>query len=133
MGLDINNLPQKALSIRQPWAWLIVNGFKDVENRTWKTKYRGPVLVHASKKIDKHAYEWVEWKFGGSIKIPAPEQLDCGGIVGLTTIVDCIEEFSDSRWHALGACGFILKESKPLPFMPCNGRLGFFSIKYNSK
>jgi hypothetical protein len=34
--------PQKAISIRQPWAWLIVNSFKDVENRSWKTKYRGP-------------------------------------------------------------------------------------------
>ncbi|WP_245839042.1 ASCH domain-containing protein [Yersinia kristensenii] len=38
----------KALSIRQPWAWLIVNGYKDIENRTWNTKCRGPVLIHAS-------------------------------------------------------------------------------------
>lgn len=38
----------KAISIRQPWAWLIVNGFKDIENRSWRTKYRGPVLIHAS-------------------------------------------------------------------------------------
>jgi hypothetical protein len=52
--------PQKAISIRQPWAWLIVNGFKDVENRSWKTKYRGPVLVHAGRKIEKYAYEWVQ-------------------------------------------------------------------------
>ncbi|WP_229215634.1 ASCH domain-containing protein [Duganella sp. CY15W] len=39
----------KALSIRQPWAWLIVNGYKDIENRSWSTNVRGKVLVHASK------------------------------------------------------------------------------------
>ena len=42
----------KALSIKQPWAWLIVNGYKDIENRTWKTNYRGTFLVHASKGFD---------------------------------------------------------------------------------
>ena len=41
--------PLKALSIRQPWAWLIVNGFKDVENRNWRTHWRGRLLIHASK------------------------------------------------------------------------------------
>jgi len=44
----------KALSIKQPWAYLIANGIKDVENRTWQTKYRGWVLIHASAKSDKH-------------------------------------------------------------------------------
>lgn len=46
----------KALSIRQPWAWLIVNGFKDIENRSWDTKYRGLVLIHASKGMTKDQY-----------------------------------------------------------------------------
>ena len=42
----------KALSVRQPWAELIVAGLKDVENRTWRTDYRGPVLIHAGMKIE---------------------------------------------------------------------------------
>ena len=43
----------KALSIKQPWASLIAKGIKDVENRTWKTKFRGKVYIHASsKKVD---------------------------------------------------------------------------------
>jgi|ERR1039458_8111645 hypothetical protein len=37
----------KAISIRQPWAWLIVNGYKDVENRIWAANVRGRVLIHA--------------------------------------------------------------------------------------
>jgi hypothetical protein len=38
------------LSIRQPWAWLIVNGHKDVENRSWHTDFRGRVYVQAGVK-----------------------------------------------------------------------------------
>ena len=38
----------KALSIQQPWAWLIVNGFKRVENRRWKTGYKGPLAITSS-------------------------------------------------------------------------------------
>jgi hypothetical protein len=43
----------KILSIRQPWAYLITRGSKNIENRGWPTNYRGPVLIHASLKIDK--------------------------------------------------------------------------------
>ncbi len=40
----------KAISIKQPWASLIIEGIKDIENRTWKTSFRGTVLVHATAK-----------------------------------------------------------------------------------
>jgi hypothetical protein len=49
----------KALSVRQPWAWLIVNNYKPYENRTWSTKVRGPILIHASNAFDKAGYTWV--------------------------------------------------------------------------
>mgnify|MGYP002359850962 FL=1 len=42
----------KALSIRQPWAGLIIHGYKDIENRDWPTRYRGPLLVHAPLPLD---------------------------------------------------------------------------------
>ena len=45
----------KALSIRQPWAWLIVAGYKDVENRTWATDFRGRIYVHAGQRYDNQA------------------------------------------------------------------------------
>lgn len=126
----METLPQKAISIRQPWAWLIVNSIKNVENRNWRTHYRGPVLVHAGKKIDKEAYEYVADKFSNSINISPPTELETGGIVGVTSIVDCLEEYSDYRWHVLGAYGFLLKGSRPLPFMPCKGKLSFFKVDY---
>ena len=42
----------RALSLRQPWPWAILTLGKDVENRTWKTNFRGRVMLHASKKYD---------------------------------------------------------------------------------
>jgi len=49
----------RALSVWQPWAWLIVRGYKDIENRTWQTGYRGTILIHAPKKFDYDGYNWI--------------------------------------------------------------------------
>ena len=49
----------KAISLKQPWADLIVNGIKDIENRTWKTSYRGKLFIHASKSFDRKGYLWI--------------------------------------------------------------------------
>ena len=132
--VDVNSLKtwlskrntQKAISIRQPWAWLIVNGYKDIENRTWQTKYTGKILIHASKKIDYKAYEWVKNKF--DIKIPNPKDLLVGGIVGKVNVVNCTT-ISSSKWF-IGPYGFVLDYPETLPFMPCKGKLGLFNIDY---
>lgn len=114
-----------ALSIQQPWAWLIVNGYKDVENRSWPTNVRGVVGIHAGKKFDREGYEYVLDCFP-QINLPRPDEFERGGIVGRTKITDCVED-SDSPWF-FGPHGFVLDQlaSKPLPFVPCRGKLGFF-------
>lgn len=131
----------KALSIRQPWAWLICRPdlnnvlarraaeergeLKDVENRDWATTYRGGFFIHASKTIDEDAYEWVRARFP-KIEIPPPEQLECGGVVGRAIISDCVREHP-SRWF-MGEYGFVLVAAEPLPLHPCSGALGFFEV-----
>ena len=47
----------KVITIKQPWASLIVEGYKEYEFRTWNTKYRGDILIHAGKSVDKKAME----------------------------------------------------------------------------
>lgn len=119
-----------ALSIRQPWAWHILNSGKDVENRDWPTKFRGRVLIHASKSCTRAEYEdgndplW--FKGGPTIELPPLEQLQRGGIVGSVEIVDCVAAY-DSPWFA-GRFGFILRNPIQLPFVPFKGRLGFFNV-----
>lgn len=124
-----------ALSIRQPWAWLIVHAGKDIENRTWRTKFRGRVLIHAAKGCTLDEYldaadfardaitpEYREKQ--DKLMLPALRTIERGGIVGEAEIVDCVS-VSDSPWF-IGEWGFVLRKAKPLPFVPCKGALGFF-------
>jgi hypothetical protein len=119
-----------ALSIRQPWAWLILHGGKDVENRTWPASYYGPLLIHAGKGMTQAEYEFCKASVGArfpSIKLPLPSQLPRGGIVGRVKMVECVRE-SDSPWWESGCWAFILRDPKPLPFFPCKGSLKFFNV-----
>ncbi len=122
-----------AISIRQPWAYLIVQGFKDIENRDWPTKFRGRVLVHASKGMTRGDYEACALFCSGlpegalppDFSFPAFDELPRGGIVGEVKIVDCVSA-SDSPWF-MGQYGFVLKDARPSLLTPCKGALGFFS------
>lgn len=128
---DLPGTRVSALSIRQPWAWLIVHGHKDLENRTWPTTFRGELLVHASKTMSRRYYEQTcEDLFRMGILpdgTPAFEALDLGGFVGTTRIVDCQLEHP-SAWKQEGSYGFVLRDSQPMPFVPYVGRLGFFNV-----
>lgn len=73
----------KVLTIKQPWATLIMQGYKRFEFRSWQTKYRGDLLIHAGKGIDKEAIKRLE-KY-------LPEELPTGKILGKVTLVDCIK------------------------------------------
>lgn len=113
-----------ALSIRQPWAWLIVSGYKNLENRNKLKNFRGPFLIHAGKRYDK---DW-QHKLGFHLNIFSDETSFLrGGIVGIATITDSITE-SDSPWFT-GTNAFVIENPKPLPFIPCEGQLGFFYPK----
>lgn len=128
----------KALSIRQPWAWLILYAGKDIENRTWSTRFRGPVLIHAGKSPDYAAIDLI-----GAGLHPVTGQADAavagrfmaayrdngnviaaGGIVGRVVIDGCVEQH-DSPWFQ-GPFGFVLRDPEPVVFAPCSGQLGFF-------
>ena len=121
----------KALSIRQPWAWLILNAGKDIENRDWPTSFRGPFLIHASKGMTRDEYDNGIWTLTDIRPdhvhaLPPFEKLERGGIVGMATIVGCVRK-SESPWF-FGEYGFELRDVMPLPFTPYKGALGFFDV-----
>lgn len=117
----------KALSIRNPWAWLILHGGKDIENRTWATKHRGQFLIHASKGMTRREYVDV-FKYAAERRASVPpfDQLQRGGIIGAVDLVDCVKE-SASPWY-MGEVAFVLANPRPLPFIECGGALGFFNV-----
>lgn len=112
-----------ALSIRQPWAWLIVHGHKPIENRDWPTRVRGLVGIHASLRFDRDGYSWVRYTFP-AIALPPPTGFELGGIVGRAELVDCVTAHP-SPWF-VGEYGFVFAGAEPLPFRRCRGALGFF-------
>lgn len=113
----------KAISVKQPWAWAFFEQGKDIENRTWRTKFRGPVLIHASKKYDKNAPKQLieAWKKDLS------DQAMCGGIIGSVEIYDCVDK-SDSKWFS-GPYGFKVRNPNFMRFIPMKGKLSFFEVK----
>lgn len=77
----------KALTIKEPWATLIIEGYKEYEFRSWKTNYRGKILIHAGKSLEKEQYK----KFK-NYNI----ECSCGEIIGEAYLTECIkvtEEF----------------------------------------
>ena len=116
------------LSIRQPWAWLIVQGYKDVENRTWRTNVRGDFLVHAGCIFDEKGYDWVGTEM--EIVLPGIDTFDRGGVIGAVEIVDCVRNYA-SPWFT-GPYAFVLRNPRPLPFVPMRGKPGFFESVFAS-
>jgi hypothetical protein len=131
------NIP--AISIRQPWAWFIVNGWKDIENRTWPLpqKYIGQrVYIHAGKHFDPEEIVEIfeDVKAEGLKKEGAPHvslnslKAQCGGIVGTAIFSGCVQD-SQSPWASPepGTFHWQIAEASPVDFIPCLGKLSFFT------
>lgn len=71
----------KVITIKQPFATLIAEGLKEYEFRTWRIHYRGDVLIHAGKGVDKDSMKRYEYL---NLEYPS------GCIIAKTTITDCI-------------------------------------------
>lgn len=129
----------KALSVRAPWWWFILHAGKDIENRDWPTRFRGRVLIHASKWWsksgvieDSHDAVDMQRQWGphpdNPAEIPWIQMRALGGhIVGSVEIVDCVSH-STSPWFQ-GKYGFVLRN--PAVFdvpWAVKGALGFFEV-----
>jgi hypothetical protein len=126
MGVD----GVRVLTIRQPWAWAIICGGKDVENRSWPTKHRGPLLIHAGSRFESDGYEFVKQLAAGPV--PPAREFVAGAIIGLVDLVDC-REVSDSRWAVDGQWQWCLRNPQPIePPIPCAGKLGLWKPRPTS-
>ena len=127
----------KALSLKQPFAWLIAHGYLLVDDRSWGTTYRGPILIHASKGLYEAYYDYI--RLHTDIPLPDRSELDYGGVVGMAELVLCSKPGAlpagisrEQRAHFGGIhaeyYGFLFARARPLPLMPCPGKLGIFDI-----
>ena len=119
------------LSIRQPWASLIIMGLKSVEIRSWSTPYRGRLYIHVSKTVDNEARR----RFAIDFKAT-------GVIIGSVDLVD-ISPFTDETWYSLAdehlqlgpprrdLFAWFVQNPRALQWnVPCAGHLGLFEIPF---
>lgn len=124
----------KTLSIIEPYASLIRNGVKHIETRSWKTKYRGEILIHASgKNIPR------EYRDNADLMALVTDTLP-GHILGKARLVDCIEMTED--WIATlsetertcglyspGRYGWVLEDIEPIEPIKAKGKLGLWEYE----
>lgn len=125
----------KALSVRQPWAWLIVEGHKNIENRWWHTYHRGPLLIHASAKHITRDEQIMFAALCDREGIAMPTELPYGGIVGYVDMYACWDSVDMStigrryaKWYELGKTAWWFRDAISLPLIPCKGSLGLWDV-----
>ena len=115
----------KTLSLKQPYAELILQGKKKIELRKWNTKFRGEFYIHASLTPDKKAMERFNFK-----------DLPCGFILGKATLID-VKKYNSEEEHkkdknlhlassTWGNYGFILTNPKRITPIKVKGKLNFW-------
>ncbi len=120
----------KALSLKQPFAELILQGKKKIELRKWNTKFRGEFLIHTSKIPDKKSMK----KFGF-------KELPHGFIVGKAQLID-VKKYKTKKEHdkdknlhlasnLWGNYGFILKDVKRIKPISAKGKLNFWEFNHS--
>lgn len=129
----MTNLPTKALSVRQPWAWAIIHGGKNIENRgplaIRKGSMRaGRIAIQASKGMTRDEYVSA-YDFMRSIGILCPPAgaLIRGAIIGSVHVVEIVTK-SSSPWF-FGPRGLVLRDPEACEPRPCSGALGYFDWK----
>ncbi len=121
----------KTLSIRQPWAWAILHAGKCVENRSWQTPYRGPVLLHAGKRAYRdYGAACIAIYENSGLMPPAFDELPRGGIVGAAYLSDIRAPQSfDESWHDAGQLGWLLEGAVELPLRALSGLMHLFEVE----
>ncbi len=131
-----------ALSVLQPWAALIIHGDKTIETRSWQTRVRGRIAVHASGRRPADYCDLCQQEpFRSIVKRMPPEMLARGVVLGTVELRDCVRveeidlatldeqersfgNFQPGRW------AWLLDDPRPLEtFIPIRGRLGVFEIE----
>lgn len=129
----------KALTVRQPFASLIMAGVKTTENRTWRTNYRGPLVIHAGARDDReamlrladarrprhHSGQGCEPLEGLTAPLP---YLPRGALLGTVELIDCVRD-SESDWAIEGLWHWQLVDPQPFETpIPARGRLGLWAF-----
>ena len=134
---------ERALSIKQPWLFLILNGFKDMEIRTTNVKFRGVFGLHASKQFDHKGYGYLKEEYEEYFKAFSDDYFTKGGIVGVANLWNIMkfkdkDQFNDFKdrhlnnpeWYDKRMKAYVLQDIHTLEkTIPYKGQLGMFKLE----
>jgi hypothetical protein len=126
----MTDLPPIALSVRQPSAWAIIHGGKEIENRSLGSiragRMRpGRIAIHAATGMKRAEYAYLVWRWArDGVSVPRPDALPRRAIIGSVEVVEIVTE-SDSPWFG-GEAGLLLRDPVPCDPIPAPGALGYF-------
>ena len=145
------------ITVRQPWAWMIIHGggtyenepihdgipgreirygFKNIENRKWRTEHRGPLLIHAGKieadyddtyQLAEKMY-YAEYGEANGLRNPIPDYLDYGAIIGQVELIDITRDYPWGHWTMPDHWHWVLGHPQPIQPIPYRGRPGLFNV-----
>lgn len=126
----------KVITIRQPWAALIMLGIKNIENRTWSTTYRGRLVIHSSALVND--VEWMSARYTCrrlGVKFPDGDMLlgKTGELLGTVTLSNILPALNvgetGADWQVEANYGWVLENPKPFPItIPVRGKLGLWNM-----
>ncbi len=125
----------KALSVKQPRAWLIASGRKPIETRTRRTNYRGPILIVSSKgKMKKTVCEAFAKRFGVLVTL----NLKYGMALCTANLVDCRKMTKEDEKKADceiydGAYSWVLEDVERIEPFAVKGQLGIYEVVMSEK
>ncbi len=138
----------KAITVLQPWAWLLVSGKKRCETRSWKTNYRGEILIHAGKKdmtgtmMRETLFEARCMKRAGVSRA----EIVTGAIIGKANLVNCVrideairelikkQHFDEYAFRCFSPGRYAWVMENPVLFdtpIPARGRQGLWNFDGN--
>jgi len=149
---DLKSRRAPGLSLREPWLWLVLQGWKPIENRKWATRYRGQIFLHRAKGLPRRYYDDAATFCADNLELDLPsfaffKDLERPGFAGVARIAGC--QANDAlldvlklgppasraaalaepdRWRMRGQYGFALADVRELELVKCNGALGLFPI-----
>lgn len=116
-------MPDRCLTIYPHWAWAIIHGRKRIENRTWRTDYRGRLWIHSGRRRTPEASD-----LDLLPDLPAPDSLVTGAIIGHVSLVDVVPLHEVSgRPFASGPWCWVLESPTPVDPIPCSGQVSLWT------
>lgn len=125
--------PDRAITLRPCWAWAVAHAGKRIENRSWPTKYRGLIYVHAGcggvKRDDRESL--ARRLNVARIAYPDESEFARGALVAIAELYDCVQlpRSQLGAWGCPDSWHFLLRDVRPLARpVPMNGKLGIWRL-----